>query len=243
MDPVLYHTHHSRHSEDLPFWQQLATDQGGPILELGCGSGRVLIPLAAQGYTIVGLDHDPAMLTYLRRRLPESDRLLIVQSDLRSFAFRFQFPLIILPCNTLTTLAAPDRQALFQCVHTHLAPWGWFVASFPNPAVLAGLPPVGEPVVEEVFPHPEGSGVVKVSSAWERIVGQVKINWRYDWKRADGSVERAAMDQVHHIIQISTLATELEESGLRMEKLFGDYDGSPYEEDAPYCILVAGSKD
>jgi ubiquinone/menaquinone biosynthesis C-methylase UbiE len=45
MFPQLYHIHHNAHTEDLPFWLKLAQQQGGPVLELGCGTGRVLIPL------------------------------------------------------------------------------------------------------------------------------------------------------------------------------------------------------
>ena len=55
----LYHAHHSRNLEDLPFWQELARQQGSPILELGCGSGRVLLPLARAGYNVVGLEREP----------------------------------------------------------------------------------------------------------------------------------------------------------------------------------------
>ena len=50
MLPSVYHAHHNRHLEDLPFWLDLAAQTGDPLLELGCGTGRVLIPLAQAGY-------------------------------------------------------------------------------------------------------------------------------------------------------------------------------------------------
>ena len=60
MFPQLYHAHHNRSLEDLPFWLELAAQAGDPILELGCGTGRVLIPLAQAGYHTIGLDNDPS---------------------------------------------------------------------------------------------------------------------------------------------------------------------------------------
>lgn len=240
MDPVLYHAHHSRHNEDLPFWRQNAVKRGSPVLELGCGTGRVLLPLAAEGHAMVGLDHDPAMLAFLSDRLPKENPPLIVQSDLRQFAFAVRFPLIILPCNTMTVMPAPDREALYRCVQRHLAPQGWFVVSMPNPAILAELPVEGEPVVEEVFPHPHGGFEVQVSSAWQRAGDRVAISWEYDCLREDGSVRHTTMEQVHHIIPLSTLTRELTASGLRLAETFGDYDGSPYAPDSPYCIIAAG---
>ncbi len=180
MDPVLYHAHHSLYLEDLPFWQRLAASSGSPVLELGCGTGRVLLPLAAGGSHIVGLDRDAGMLAYLRSQEDQAIRPLLVQSDLRRFAFGVRFPLIILPCNTLSTLSKSDREALYRCVSAHLAEGGWFAASLPNPALLADLPVVGEPVVEENFPHPKDQAPVQVTSAWERDETQVSITWAYD---------------------------------------------------------------
>ena len=239
MDPVLYHAHHSRHDEDLPFWRQMAFTKGSPVLELGCGTGRVLLPLAAEGFAMVGLDHDPSMLAFLSDRLPKENPPLIVRSDLREFAFAVRFPLIILPCNTLTVMPAPDREGLYRCVRRHLALQGWFVVSMPNPALLADLPAEGVPVVEEVFPHPHGGFEVQVSSAWQRTEDQVTISWRYDCLLEDGSVRHTTMDQVHHIIPVSTLKREFTESGLKLAETFGDYDGSPFTPDSPYCIIAA----
>ena len=66
MFPTLYHAHHGQYQEDLPFWLKLANQQGGPVLELGCGTGRVLLPLARGGFQTVGLDNDLEMLRFLQ---------------------------------------------------------------------------------------------------------------------------------------------------------------------------------
>ena len=110
----------------------------------------------------------------------------------------------------------------------------------PNPAVLADLPAEGEPAVEEVFPHPNGGIEVQVSSAWQRAGECVTISWGYACLREDGSVRHTTMDQVHHIIPVSTMKRELSESGLKVAEMSGDFDGSPYAPDSPYCIIAAG---
>ena len=77
MDPALYHAHHSRHLEDLPFWHWLAMNYPGPILELGCGTGRVLLSLVKSGQLLVGLDRDHAMLAFLQEQLAPPDSALV----------------------------------------------------------------------------------------------------------------------------------------------------------------------
>ena len=68
--PSFYHAHHNAFRSDIPFWLDLARRQGSPILELGCGTGRVLIPLAEAGYTVYGLDIDPEMLEFCLQQVP-----------------------------------------------------------------------------------------------------------------------------------------------------------------------------
>ena len=98
MFPALYHAHHSLHPEDLSFWLELAQEQPGPLLELGCGSGRVLLPLLESGSQAYGLDNDLEMLRFLRGNLsPDSHPApLVFQADMAHFHLALQFSLIIL---------------------------------------------------------------------------------------------------------------------------------------------------
>ena len=70
MDAALYHLHHLGYTEDLNFWLAEAERAGGPILELGCGTGRIMLPLLEKGTRIYGLDNDPHMLDYLKKQEP-----------------------------------------------------------------------------------------------------------------------------------------------------------------------------
>jgi SAM-dependent methyltransferase len=237
----LYHAHHNRHLEDLPFWLELARRQGSPILELGCGSGRVILPLARAGYRMVGLERDPDMLSALREHMEPGlvGQVELVQGDMAAFELGQRFPLVILPCNTFSTLPSAQRGATLGCIGRHLQPDGLFAASLPNPALLQRLPRRSEPEVEESFPHPLDGEPVQVSSGWERTEAHFTIYWHYDHLLPDGRVERASMQVSHELVPTEVYLAELETAGLRQVTCFGDFDRSPYSPQAPDLILLA----
>ena len=159
MFPTLYHAHHSQYKEDLPFWLDLAHQQGGPVLELGCGTGRVLLPLAQAGFRTVGLDNDLDMLRFLRAaQAPDLQPApLLFAASLTDFHLAQRFPLVLLPCNTWSVLDAGQRRKALGCIIHHLSPGGIFAASLPNPEFLRDLPASSEADVDETF-SPPGDG-------------------------------------------------------------------------------------
>jgi SAM-dependent methyltransferase len=239
MFPELYHAHHSRYTEDLPFWLDLATRAGDPVLELGCGTGRVLIQLAEAGYRSLGMDHDLAMLRFLRERIGELKPLAsIIASDITRFNLAVKFPLIILPCNTFSTLRKNERLACLDCTRRHLKPGGTFAVSVPNPASLARLRTHSDAVVEDEFLHPQTGNPVQVSSAWRRMKDTVRVTWAYDHLYPDGRVERVTSETLHHVTPANDYLDEIRSAGLKVVEVFGDFDRSPYREDSPYLIWV-----
>ncbi len=118
--PSLYHAHHSLHAEDIPFWLDLSRRYPAPVLELGCGTGRVLIPLALEGKWAVGLDNDFDMLRLVAEKPgsnPAHKGGVWYRRIFAPFHLATQFGLILLPCNTYSTLTGEARQAVLQpCV-------------------------------------------------------------------------------------------------------------------------------
>ncbi len=241
MLPSLYHAHNSIHSDDLPFWLELAERQGGPILELGCGTGRVLSHLSAVSGGLIGLDRDRAMLKFLADNAAVSalSKTHIFQADFTKFHLGIRFNLIILACNTYSTLTADLRQGLLERVAFHLHPGGMFAASMPNPILLGKLPRQAELEVEDVFPHPEHGEPVQVSSAWVRSNRQMTITWLYDCLLADGSVERIQYQVLQNIIPVDTIIDEFHSAGLRVIGRYGDFDGSAFTDESADLILVS----
>lgn len=238
----LVYLHQNRLLEDLPFWQDLAAAHPGPILELGCGSGRITHPLAAQGVTVFGLDRSWKALRHLAgaASAPASSHLHLLQADFRDFRLAAQFGLMLMPCNTLSSLTDAERRSLFARVRAHLAQGGLFVASMPNPARLAALPPEGEPTLEDAFYHPETGDPVQVSSAWRRTDRFVTVSWHYDHLQPDGTVQRETVHTRQSLAPMEAYAEEISAAGLHLDRCFGDYEGTPFTPDSPHLILLAG---
>jgi SAM-dependent methyltransferase len=239
--PALYHAHHARHPEDIPFWTGMAQKQAGRVLELGCGTGRVLIPLAQVCPSVFGLDNDADMLAFLRRSLPSTlrSRVNIWLADLAAFHLETRFSLIVLPCNTYSTLPKEKRQKMLVLVHHHLEAGGVFAVSMPNPEYLLRLPATAESELEEIFPHPSDGEPVQVSSSWKRTGRTFSINWNYDHLLPDGRVARTPA-QVRHLLESpQNYLKELADAGFEKPLLLGDFDGSPYDADSTHLILIA----
>lgn len=157
------------YAADLALWEELAAECDGPILDLGCGTGRVALHLARRGHPVVGVDREDAFLAKLRERaagLPVET----VNADVREFELGRRVTLALAPMQTLQLLAdAADRAACLRRVADHLEPGGRFAA-----AILEGMPaPDGSPP-----PLPDArevDGWVYSSLAVEAAVGPGEI--------------------------------------------------------------------
>ena len=114
-------------SGDAAFYRQLAQEAGGPVLELGCGTGRVLLPIAALGIPSVGVDASPAMLAALRAKNPPAN-LELVQQSMETFDLGDRrFRLVTCPFRAFQHLLTVDAQlAALANIRRHLAPGGAF---------------------------------------------------------------------------------------------------------------------
>ena len=87
---------------DLPFYLDLAQETHGPVLELGCGTGRILLAIARAGVAIDGVDNSVPMLNRLRRKLefeaPDRERVSVFEDDMRRFRSQRKYALVILLC-------------------------------------------------------------------------------------------------------------------------------------------------
>jgi SAM-dependent methyltransferase len=241
MFPLLYQAHYRRHQEDIPFWLTLAQEQGGPMLELGCGAGRVLLALAQAGLEAWGLDQDFGMLSVLRQAAPSSlsGQYYVWQAEMDAFHVAARFPLIIVPCNTYSTLSASERLAVASCVRQHLAPGGRFAFAVPNPALLRSIPHAGVEEIEESFPHPQDGMPVQVSSAWQRSPDFFTITWHYDHLLPGGEVDRLQVETRHHLASRSQYLDELREAGFNQFQLYGSFHRSPFKPRSDLLIAVA----
>lgn len=121
------------YAADLPLWERLAAEQGGPVLDLGAGTGRVALHLAARGHRVVAVELDPALAEELARRAHEealAGEVEVVCADVRELALAERFPLAVAPMQLLHMLGgAAGRRHALAAIRAHLAPGGRFAAA------------------------------------------------------------------------------------------------------------------
>jgi SAM-dependent methyltransferase len=158
------------YAADLPLWEELAERSGGPVLELGCGTGRVVLHLARRGHEVVGVDSDAELLAALEERaagLP----VRTVHADAREFALVDEVALALAPTHLLQLLpSSEDRVAALRRVAAHLRPGGLFAAAIIEtmPAADGSPPPL--PDVREVDGWVYSSLAVEAAVAADEIV-------------------------------------------------------------------------
>jgi SAM-dependent methyltransferase len=238
-DPLYYDLHHSSELEDIPFWLNLAEKHKGEALELGCGTGRVLVRLFQAGYQIYGLDHNAAMLNYLLQNHPVFPSRKLVCADMAAFPFQQEFVMVLMPCNTYTTLPSSTRLQMLRQVIDHLKPGGLFVASLPNPWQLQHITGEGEPELEKILTHPLDGYPVQISSSWKRTTNRFTVQWHYDHLFPDGRIERYSVQQFHELNSAKEYLDEMKNSGFLSLATYGNFDYSTYSKHSPNLIIQA----
>jgi SAM-dependent methyltransferase len=164
------------YAADLPLWRELAEERPGPVLDLGCGAGRVALDLAEQGHDVTGLDCDPELVRELAGRAREAGlRVRTEVGDVRSFALGRRFSLVLAPMQVVQLLGGPGgRAAMLRAARAHLEAGGLLAVALADPfeAVAAedALPPL--PDVREsggwvfsstpVAVRPDGEGTIAI---------------------------------------------------------------------------------
>ncbi len=232
-----------RDRPDVRFFTGLAREAAGPVLEVGCGTGRVLIPCARAGATMVGLDLSPGMLEVCRRKLAEEPpevraRVELVHGDMRDFDLARTFALITLPFRSFQHLQQVEAQrAALGVLRRHLAPGGRLVLDLFNPA----LPFLGDerwlkvPMEEPAVTLPDGRRFVRsmrsVSRDYFNQVQDIEIVTQVTWP--DGREERLAdRTRLRYTFRFEAEHLLVRE-GFVVEAVYGDYEGHPYGE-TPY---------
>jgi len=242
----LYDLMHEESKDDLLFILKLADQHGMQVLELGCGTGRLLLPLARTGHRVTGLDLSRTMLRIAEAKIAsEADfvqqRISIVEGDMASFNFGRQFDLIIIPLNTLMHLNRIQMQACFGCVAEHLQPAGRLLIDVENPVMMADIGDDNLLYLEQTLSDRNSDQMIlQMASSWVDTDLQIRdTTWIFDASpAAGGQVERIIVQSKFHFYFAHQLDLFLQSKGLIIESTYGDYDKNPYSEESPRLLLV-----
>jgi SAM-dependent methyltransferase len=234
---------------DLNFYLSAAREYGDPILELGCGTGRVLLPLAREGSNVAGLDISEAMLARCRAKLAgEKDevrrRVQLQCGDMTDFDLDVTFRLIIIPFRPFQHLLEVEQQlACLRCAHRHLAPGGRLILDvfqtdarrIHDPAFLKETPPLPE------INLPDGRKLVQTERtvAFHRAEQRNDVELIHYIKHPDGRQERLVFAFTLRYFFRFEVEHLLARTGFRVAELCGDFDRSALRDDSPEMLFVA----
>jgi SAM-dependent methyltransferase len=232
---------------DVAFYVNQAKSAGGPVLELGCGTGRVLIPTARAGLEITGIDASPRMLGICRHRLgaepPEiQSRVRLIEADMRSFDLGRRFVLATIPFRPFQHLiTVEDQLACLTAIRRHLCENGRLVFDLFNPSLdlLVNHPLGVETNHEPEFITPDGRAVVRCyrAVAQDRFQQTGLHELIYDISHPDGRKERLVHAFTLRYLFRFEVEHLLARAGFAVEHLYSDYAGNPYGVEYPGDLI------
>lgn len=231
--------------EDLPFYRELARRTGGPILELMCGTGRVLIPLAEAEHQITGVDISPAMLAIARERIAEAglaERATLIEGDVRSVPLPAgQFAMAFVAVNSFMHLeTVRDQLACLTNVRRALTPRGLLVLDLFNPDPAAIMREDGRLMLDREYTL-DGRLVQKFIAIDSDAAAQLShVTYLYDETEGDGRVTRRTMRFTMRWFYRFELEHLLARAGFSVRNLYGSYELEEYHSASPRLIAVAG---
>jgi SAM-dependent methyltransferase len=234
---------------DAELYQQLALEGGGPVLELGVGSGRLAVPLALAGHEVVGIDSDEAMLARGRRRWDEvrgeldPGRLRLDRGDFFDLRAEPRFGLVLIAVNTFLVAQDDDqRLAILQGMRQSLRPGGIAAVEVgtPDQAELDRFD--GRRQHEWLRLDPEtGDEVTKtISAIHDASDDSVLLTQIYEWTPLYGGPLQRVTHQDHiHLVGAERLGVLAREAGFGRVDLRGDHLTSPHGPTSHRAIMVA----
>ncbi len=233
--------------EDIPFFVQEAARSNGPVLELGCGTGRVTLPIAESGIDIVGLDNSAPML----QRAESKARLLrdghgdisLHNKDMREFSLGRTFPLIIIPFRGfLSLLSVEDQVRCLTRMRNHLTPDGRLIFNIfvPDPQMLAKDEDAAFHLRDVADPDTGNKLVIWQQTRVDTYNQILSVRLIIDETDSKGVVgNRFYRDyQIRYAHRIEILHL-LERCGYEVADLYGDFEYSPFDEQSEEMVWVA----
>jgi SAM-dependent methyltransferase len=233
---------------DLPFWRSVARQVGGRVLELGCGTGRLSIPLARAGVPVVGVDRSEPMLVRARRRAaktPLAATLRLIRGDIRFLPFvdaagpRGPFAMVLAPYGMLQSLLRErDLAATLAAVHRVLEPGGTLGIE-----LVADLPAWDE-YKERVSlsgwrGRKGGARVSLVESVRQDRARRLTIFDQEFTERRGRSQTVRTFSLAFRTLSVPQMVRRLEKSGFEISALLGDYKGRQWDPRADVWVILA----
>lgn len=232
----IYDSQYAELTKDVPFYLELARQTGSPVLELACGTGRILLPLARAGIEVTGLDSSQKMLESLQNKLDREEpgvrtRVGLVNADMREFALDTRYKFVFCAFHSFQHLmTTEDQLACLKSVRTCLAEDGLLCLDVfaPRHDMLAQKRQEHELSVR-VDPSTGRETVSRYVTERDQVNQAMKSTLVFDRIGPDGTIHRS----IHRISLCWIFHREmhllLRLAGFEVVQVYGDYDKRPYD--------------
>jgi SAM-dependent methyltransferase len=241
-----------RNRRDTSFYVDLCRAAQGEVLELGCGTGRILIPAAEAGCTITGLDGSRFMLDRCRAKLrtlaPETQkRVTLVEADMTNFSLGRSFALATIPFRPLQHLVSVQEHLSFLgCVHRHLKPGGNLALDVFHPDLKRLASRASSEEIEDTPEHTldDGRRLRRTFRLTAKHLAAQTNNAELIYYVQDPAGNTTRI--VHAFPMRYFFRFELEHllarAGFEITEFFGNFDRSPFTDSSPEMIVIAARK-
>jgi SAM-dependent methyltransferase len=249
-----YDALHATQTEDTAFYVEEARNHGGPVLEVGCGTGRVTLAIAEAGVRVVGIDSSAHMLEVAaskRSRMPDDvgKRIALVRGDMRWFAFQRTFAQVLMPYRVFQSmLEVADQLEALAAIRSVLAPKGRLVFNVFDPRVdlLAGDDRDPLPAQDSGREYSDDRGLVRERFTVRYDLPAQLLDVTFIYERLDdaGAVVAREFEPLRlryfHRFEIEHL---LHRAGYEIEALYGGWEREVFDRNGQEMIWIARRSD
>jgi SAM-dependent methyltransferase len=244
----LYDLMHEDVIDDARFLAEFVQTLGDAprVLELGCGSGRLMEPMLEAGAQVTGVDPEPAMLRAAAVRLAAyGDRLRLVPGDMRTVRLAERFDLVVVGLNTfMHLLSSRDQITALERAHALLRPGGLLLLDLANPHMVLRDVPAG--VQQHRFTKQAGEPprlVTLWSVTYPAPAEQLVQTLLYfdEVPQDQPQLQRTLFEVVLRLLYRYEMELLLARTGFALRQIFGDYESSPYDDDSERMVVVASA--
>lgn len=242
-----YDVEHAPFQEDLDMYRNYAELSGGVLLELACGSGRVLLPLAQDGYEVTGVDSSAQMLELARQQAQAAGlagRIKLVQQDITTLQLGRRFRLAFIALGSFAHLTTrTQQQEALSSVHAHLGKGATFIVDISNSDARYMEDLGGHVLHQGTWKRADGTFLthfVSPAAALERHL--LELTHFYEQHSQGGPVQRTVVTTHLYLFERGEMELLLEQANFAVKDIYGDYDLGPYRLDSPRMICVAEAR-
>jgi ubiquinone/menaquinone biosynthesis C-methylase UbiE len=242
-----YDIEHAQFDEDLDMYRNFAELCGGKILELACGSGRLLLPLALEGYTLTGIDISAEMLKQAQAVLEKhgvARQCQLLQQDMCKLEIPEKFRLAMIALGSMGHIVTrQQQQAALAAIRQHLSKGATFILDISNADAHYLEELSGQMLHQGTWQQADGSYITHfLSPSSSNTQHLLELTHFYEQYQQGQTPQRTISQTYLYLFERNEAELLLEQAGFRIKDVYGNYDFGPYEHESPRMIFITEAK-